>query len=290
MMSPRNDERLDRLLDDWVAREVEAAPELTPPEALRRRVVEGPSRAPARRVRRMLPWVLAAAGLAGLAIGLRALFFPPGPSPDEESLRLVAWHVEPGTTFRGAVLERRGPKEGPARGPEKGGRGAKGGPASFSRLIFQRHRPGSRTVNGIDLLRTPRENPVLAPGDRYRLGLTTAGDRHVYVFQIHPPPRRKLGVVRLFPNAAYAPAENPLRRGASHYLPAAPNWFSLPKMRGEERIYVVAAREPLPELEAFLRLDPGTAAASIRRRLESLQRQPSDGVEVVVLVINESPR
>jgi hypothetical protein len=111
--------------------------------------------------------------------------------------------------------------------------------------LFHFQKQGARFIEAIDLQAPPKETITLTSADNYRLLSTPARDGYVYAFQLTPSNT----LVQLFPNAAYSAAENPLRRGQTHYVPTEPNWFYVGQEQGKERLYVVASTGPMLDLE-----------------------------------------
>jgi hypothetical protein len=238
------DRDLDKIMAKWADDETASAPKLRPTAEMYERVAAlGRKRVLGSLLSRRLVWVAAGAALAVFvlvyALVHSSFLIVPGMGQQRA-------HV----SQRAQVSQRAAfaPGKGPARGgPPPKGKGPAGGPAHLKQLEFQVKGLGSSVVRSIDLLAQHLPRVVLTAEDSYRLVLEPAADRHVYVYQRSPSGT----LVALYPNEAHSPARNPVHAGGTVYLPAEPNGFYLEKEEGVVRLYVVAAEEPVPELEAL---------------------------------------
>ena len=233
------DSEFQKAIDGWSEAELDSAPDLRPtPEMVR--LVQ--AREEPRRARTVSSrWAMAAVTAAGILL-LAALFalilrsgLIPGYAPAPEAT-LIAQRVGP-DAVQTAIVQGDGKGTG-AKGP------VRGRPA-FRQLLFEVQRPDSAEVLAVDLLNPPEETVVLTPADNYRLALELLEERHVYAFQY----TSSGSLVQLFPNPVYSAADNPLLPGEVTRIPAEPNWLYLDGSPGEERLYVLAAAQPLRELE-----------------------------------------
>lgn len=247
-MTPFDDEELDGALERWVERQEAAAPELSAPQELRRRVA---------RRRRNPRLVYARLGaVAAIVVALIALgrhfLGGDGPTRPERPYELVAWETGKGPRVDGPVLRE-------TRGPKKGG--------AFAQLLFQHHHPGAPAVRSLDVLQPPDERPELAVGDRLRVGLRLSREARVYVLLV----REGGEVVPLFPSPPEA--VNPVPASRPLYVPEEPRWLALNVAERGTRVVAVASPEPIAALEG-----DGEGA---RDWLEASYREPPRGVEVV---------
>jgi len=264
-----DDRDLDKIMDKWADDESASAPKLRPTAEMYERVVSlGRKRSLGALLSRRLVWVTAGAALTVLVL-VYALVY--------SSVLVV-----PGMGQRFTQVPQRAAfasEEGPVRGgpPPKGPRGE---PSPFSRLEFQVKGAGSSTVRSVDVLTSQPSRIGLVADDCYRLVLQQAADRHVYVYQQSPGG----GLVALYPNQAYSPAQNPARAGETVHLPAEPNGFC-PEEEGAYRLYVVAAEEPIPELGTLyerysgpgIRLGRQKSLALLLERLDALASGQIEG-------------
>ncbi len=254
-MSTIDDDELDGLLERWVERQETAAPELRPPEALRRRV--------ARRRRRPLVLVARLAAAAVIVFALVALgrhFLEERPAgPPERPFELVAWKGMGEAEIVGPLLLQ-------ARGPKKGG--------AFAQLLFQHHHPGAPTITSVDVENPPDEAIELSVDDRFRVGLRPARESFVYLFLIGADG----DLQRLFPEPTMSPATNPLPGAMSRYVPAEPGWLGVNVAGRGTRLVAIAAREAVVALEGD--------GAAVLSWLEARRREPQRGVEVVELLFD----
>ncbi len=232
------DEKFERTMEAWAKHETLSAPEMRPTVEMYD-MVEA-KRKPgllATLLSRRIVWATAVASLMVLAV-LYVRFYDPfmlsAPPPGQEAayvgLRAGFAAQKGGTVISTAVPSRSGPKKAPA---------------ILAQLLLQFQEPNSPSVQAVDLQNPPHQAVTLTSADNYRLVLEPVKDGYVYAFQSTPS-----GVlVKLFPNETYHPAQNPVRQGQLYYLPSEPNWFYLGQGKGEERLYIVASAEPLPELE-----------------------------------------
>ena len=233
------DDEFQQAMDAWVESEIESAPDLRPTAEMIRLVQA--KQAPRRAFSLSSRWVVAGAAAAGLvlvvvlfALILRSSVIPGWPPTPE--VMLIAQRAGPAGVQTAVV-------KGGEKGP--GEKGSMRGQAAFLRLVFEIQRPDDPIVQAVDLLNPPRETISLTPDDNYRLALELVEARHVHVYQL----TSSGNLVRLFPNPAYSPAENPLLPGLATLLPAGPNWLYLDGVPGEERLYVVASTGPLQNLD-----------------------------------------
>jgi hypothetical protein len=244
-------------MEAWADCETASAPAMYPTAEMYRMVQ-------ARR-RRGLPFLLpthrvalatAAASLAFLALLCVRIVDPLGLFPPPvRHVTVVA--LRAGFPSEKGIVER--PTVGPARN------GPKGQVAFFERLSFQFQQSDSRFVIAVDVRGPQEESIVLTSADNYRLVLEPTDDGCVYVFQLTSSD----SLVQLFPNEAYHPARNPLLQGQTYYLPAEPNWFYLGEGAGEERLHIIAAHEPVPELERLYASYSQATGTRERQRLRS---------------------
>jgi hypothetical protein len=272
MHGSMRDEDFERLMDAWAEAEVDAAPEMRPTAEMYRRVRARQQRRPWSLLASRPAIAVASAAALILAVVLFAILLRPSMPPQPPPTQVLAYVGlrEGYTGERGVVTT---PPSPPAKGP-------KGEQAFFRRLWFQVQGPDAPSATSFDVL-LPQDAPVpLTSTDNYRLLLEPSREAYVYVYQLSPD-----GVLApLFPDGAYSPAQNPLEAGLTGYLPAEPNWFYLAEGAGEERLYVVASGEPLPDLEDLVRRysgerDPAGQRAllsSLLDRLATLVEAPSE--------------
>jgi hypothetical protein len=232
------DEKFERTMEAWAKHETSSAPEMRPTVEMYR-MVEA-RRKPgilAKLLTRRAVWATAVASLMVLTVLYVRLYdpfmlFAPPPSQEVAYVGLRAgFAAQKGRIVIGAAV--------PSRS------GPKGAPPILAQLVLQSQEADSPFVRALDLQNPPDQAVTLTSADNYRLVLEPVKDSYVYVFQL-----TSSGVlVKLFPNETYHPAQNPVRQGQLHYLPSQPNWFYLGQEKGEERLYIVASTEPLPQLE-----------------------------------------
>jgi hypothetical protein len=227
------DRDLDKIVIKWADEESAFAPKLRPTDEMYRQVVSlGRKRGLGLLFARRPAWATALAAIALLVLSVTVVQLSPRLVPEG---RLVA-QVPHRAAFEG-------------KGEQRGGsspRGPKGEPSPSLQLVFQVWQAASSSVRSLDVL--PLSAVVeLAADDSYRIVLQPVAATHVYVYQ-----RMSSGaLVPLYPNQAYSPAQNPIEAGEMIYLPAEPNGFYLDNGDEAGRLYVVAAKTPLVELEAL---------------------------------------
>ena len=117
-----------------------------------------------------------------------------------------------------------------------------------------------------------KEGSQLRSGDQFRVVFGLEEEAWVYVFNQTPQGRPRM----LFPNRAIG-LENPCAPGRLHEVPDGGVWFTLREPIGEERIYVLAAREPLERLEAAFEEAPFQADPEpVRRELDRLRSEAGE--------------
>jgi hypothetical protein len=260
------DRDFEELIETWASHETASAPDLRPTDDMYQMV-----RAKAKKKPWFLArprWALASAALASLvvlAIVYTAFFHSPaGPdSPPTQQIAMLG--LRPGfASEKGPIVTETAEPEG--KGPTRGA-------LPFRQLVFQFQKQDSPTIQTIDLQTQPQAPPDLTPADNYRLLLEPAEDRHVYVFQLTV----SNDLIQLFPNPAYSAAQNPLRAGQTYYLPPPPNGFYLNAQPGQQRLYLVASAQPLPELaelySQYAQADePSDRAERLASLLDTLKR------------------
>jgi hypothetical protein len=274
------DQDFDQAMDAWADHETEAAPEIRPTADMYRMV-----RAKQRRPVPFLHsrWAAVGAAVVGLmmfAVLYTALFLN---VPSGQEMALVGQRA-------GFASER----EVVVRGTTPPHKGPKGEPVPFERLMFHFQRQGSQLVEGLDLQVPQEETISLASADNYRLLLEPAQDRYLYIFQL-----TSSGVlVKLFPNGTYSSIQNPLRQGRTVHLPSEPNWFYLDEtaasLAGEERLYIVASAQPMPDLEdlyaQYVQADDESnrqaLLSSLLEKIAAVEETPSEDVAGWVFVFN----
>ena len=232
------DEKFEKTMEAWAKHETLSAPEMRPTAEMYR-MVEARRKPGILTIlfSRRAVWATAVTSLMVLMVLYVRLYdpfrlFAPPPVQEVAYVGLRAgFAAQKGVIVIGTSVPSRG-------GPKKA-------PPILARLVLQSQEPDSPFVQALDLQNPPDQAVTLTSADNYRLVLEPVKDGYVYVFQF-----TSSGVlVKLFPNETYNPAQNPVRQGQSHYLPSQPNWFYLGQEKGEERLYIVASTEPLPQLE-----------------------------------------
>ncbi len=255
------DKDFDGVMDTWAEHETESAPEMRPTAGMYRLVRARQKRKPTFFVRSR--WAALGAAVASLVVVSYVVLFQSSIFQGTPSGRDVAWvgQREGFVSARGVVIE---PVVPPEKGPGKGA-------IFFGQLVFHFQERDSRSVQGVDLQAPRKEAVTLTPADNYRLFLEPAEDWYVYAFQSSPSGN----LVRLFPNEAYSPVQNPLRQGQTYYLPSEPNGFYLDEdaapHTGEGRLYVVASARALQDLDdlyaQYVQADDGPDRRAILARL-----------------------
>jgi hypothetical protein len=139
----------------------------------------------------------------------------------------------------------------------------------------------------VDLLASPPPRIELAADDSYRLAFELDAARHVYVYQQSPVGE----LVQLFPNDAYSRQENPVVAGERVVLPAEPDGLYVKGQQGEYRLTILAASEPMQELEALyeaysrrgIRIGRREKLALVEEQLAALSGAQPEGMSVRVL-------
>ena len=278
------DKKLDKLLDDWAAQETAAAPEIRPTAEMYRMVQAKKQGRPTRFAR--WRWTRVAAVVAALValamvytVSLHPTLFPE-PTPG----RPIAHIGQREGFFPEQDLIIREPT------PSRGEKGPPKGAISFTQLAFQFQKPGSRIVESFDL-RVSAAWPIsLTAADNYRLQLEPDQACHIYVFQL----TASGALVQLFPDQADAVPQNPLRQGQKRYLPSESTWFYLDENKGQESLYLIAATQPLPEIQElydrYAQTEQETerqqALDSLLQKLDAIAQTDSETTQGWVLVFD----
>ncbi len=263
------DEAFERTMEAWAEQEQAAAPSMGPTQEMYE-LVEAKQKRGGLFAAGLPRWARLGATIASVLLVVLAytqLYQPRrvvGPP-------VAVVHVrEAFPTDKGLLIVR--PPTG-RRGPPKGQ------PQFFEALEFQYHSPESAAVTALDLRQPPVEHTVLSADESYRLALQPSRDCYVYVYQ-----SASGGVEQLFPNEAHGGAGNPLREGETYYLPSLPGGFHLDAGAGEQRIDIVAATAPLPEVvqayESHVQADDDPArrqaAQALLRALDAVEATHPD--------------
>jgi hypothetical protein len=228
------DRDLDKVMAKWADEESTSAPRLRPTDEMYRQVVSLGRKRGLRLLfaRRPARATAVAAVILVLATALAAVVQL---SPRWAPAGRLAAQVPQRAAFEGKGEQRGGPSP---RG--------KGDSSPLLQLVFQVWQAGSSSVSSVDVLASPAVVGLTAD-DSYRLVLQPTEACYVYVYQ-----RMSSGALALlYPNRAYSPAQNPVGAGETIYLPSEPNGFYLDEGDGAVRLYVVAAKTPLSELDAL---------------------------------------
>jgi hypothetical protein len=255
-MVSMKDEDFEKTMDNWASREAESAPQMRPTEEMYR-AIETRKRKSLFSVhgRRILVGV-AFVCLVLSAIVVPVIFY----SSDRD--------VEPSIGLRKVIA----PKSGfiVKHPPKRRGKGPKKGAISFQQLMFQYQKSDSPSVYELDIRFPVEEKVTLTADDSYRLVMQTAGERYVYVYQLDSLGR----LMNLFPNDVYSSIQNPLDGEQIYHVPSDPDWFHLSEKKGEERIHVVAAAQPMQRLEELYgRYDKADSRGERREALSQLLKE-----------------
>jgi hypothetical protein len=110
------------------------------------------------------------------------------------------------------------------------------------------YRPG-----GAGELKAFGNGDTLRSGDHYKIILKPDETCYIYIYQVDSAGQ----VFQLFPMSEFKGVkvnnENPAMKGRNYVLPAPDKSFKLDKQVGKERIYLIASRDPNPELEGLYR-------------------------------------
>jgi hypothetical protein len=243
------DELFKRTMEVWAEQEQAAAPRMRPTQEMYR-LVEAKQKRGGFSVAGMPRWARLGATIASvLLVALAYAQFYQQPTVVGPPVAVVRVR-EAFPSGKGQVISR----------PSTARRGApKQQLQFFETLDFQYRSPEAVVVTALDLRQPTGERTVLSAAASYRLALEPARDCHVYVFQ----QSFSEGVEPLFPSEAYSDLTNPLHVGEAYYLPSPPGGFHLGAEAGEQRLYVVAASDALPELlqayESYADADDGPA-------------------------------
>jgi hypothetical protein len=227
------DETFERTMEAWAEHEQTAAPAMRPTQEMYE-LVEAKQRRGGFFAARLPRWARLGATIASVllvALAYTQLY----PQPTVVGPVAVVSVRQAFPSEKGLVITR----------PPTARRGAPKKEAQlFEALDFQHRSPEPATVTALDIRHPTAEPVVLSADDSYRLALEPARDVWVHVFQ----GSASSGVEQLFPNQTYSDATNPLRKGEMYYLPSPPGGFQLVADAGDQRLHVVAATDPLPEL------------------------------------------
>jgi cytoskeletal protein RodZ len=131
------------------------------------------------------------------------------------------------------------------------------------RMEFQFQLEGSGAVEKRDMRSPQEEITYLSTEDNYRLLLQLPQERYVFVFQVGADKQ----LMRLFPNMAYNPAQNPIQAEKTTFIPSPPNWFYVEKGIGEVLVYVVISAEPIQEWDEIYADYSRSEETQARRKL-----------------------
>jgi hypothetical protein len=237
-MQLMKDEEFERTMEAWAEQEQATAPSMRPTDEMYR-LVEGKRERGGLFAVDLPRWARVGATVVSVllvALAYTQLYQPSIVVGPPESWPVAVVRVRQAFPSQDELVITR-PYAGRRGGP-------KGQVAFFDVLDFQYRSPDEAVVTAVDLRQPLSESLALSAADSYRLAFEPAADCHVYVYQ-----QSSAGdVEQLFPNDAYVDITNPLRQGETYYLPPLPQGFYLEADGGKQRLFVVAATEPLPEL------------------------------------------
>jgi hypothetical protein len=101
-----------------------------------------------------------------------------------------------------------------------------------------------------------KENGVLKSNDEFQIRFTPSQDAYVYVINVDTQGQ----VYPMLPNAEGL-RDNHLKAGKSYTLPAEGKYYQLDQNTGTETIYMVAAQQPMPDIEYLLNKSGDQVAA-----------------------------
>ena len=263
------DETFERTMEAWAEQEQATAPRMRPTDEMYRLVEAKRKRGSLFSVT-LWRWARVGATIVSVllvAVAYRQLYQPAIiVAPPEGAPVAVVRLREAFPSGKGVVITR----------PPTVRYGApKGQPVLFDQLDFQYRSPRAAAVTALDLRQPHGEPTELSTEDSYRLVLEPARDCHVYVYQ----QSASIGVEQLLPNEAYADVTNPLRQGATYYLPSPPEGFQLAADSGEQTLHVVAATDPLPELVQAYEGFAQTGDEAARQQALAALLATLDGIE-----------
>jgi hypothetical protein len=228
------DKDLDKIMEKWADDETASAPKMRPTAEMYEQV-ESLDR------RRSMGLLGARRSVWAMTLGTVAIFVL--------IFVVVRWSPRgvPGGGQQVAQIPQR-PAFVEGKGSGRGETSPKGPRESspFKVLEFQ-VRGSDALVSAVDLWALQPSTVVLTAEDSYRLKMELAEAKYVYVCQLAPTG----ALVLLYPNGAYSPKLNPSWSGEAFYLPAEPNGLYVEGEAGVFRLYVVAAEELVPGLEAL---------------------------------------
>jgi hypothetical protein len=108
------------------------------------------------------------------------------------------------------------------------------------------------------------ENGVLHSGDAFQVHFTPAQDAWVYVLNVDSQGR----LFAMLPNPE-AHTHHHLRAGQRYLLPGAGQYYQLDQHTGTETLYLIAARQPMPDIEYLLSARPEQAAGLLAAAVQT---------------------
>lgn len=94
-------------------------------------------------------------------------------------------------------------------------------------------------------MKTLTDGSVLKSGDGYAFYVRPSDDCHLYVFQVDGLGKS----FRLFPNAQFKTAANPVPAATDLWIPGEQDLYTLDETTGKERFFLFASPDAIPEFE-----------------------------------------
>ena len=260
------DENLNKQMEDWVEREISAAPELRPTEEMYQ-LVE------AKDQQGQKSWIQSHWATMGVALTIfialmigwlilenPAIWFNP------KSDHLVA-----------LVAQRERPDLQPVP-PEKGkGRGSQ----AFQQITLQIHAAAVGKIEAVDLREDLTKPITLTSQDDFRLLIQPDQPYYVYLFMVNAEDQYQA----LHPETGF----HPLQPENITPLPSPPNWFYIAGENGAYRLLLIAAHNELPELDKRYQQstspDLESAQRALNEYIETLKTDKNQRFEVLELTI-----
>ncbi len=137
--------------------------------------------------------------------------------------------------------------------------------------------PGKSAVLQIKRLRNNIEEPVkdgeiIRQDDQYAIEFQAGNDPYVYIFQVDT----KGKLTPIFPNSKISSKTNPVTPGAFYRIPESGKWFFLDENKGQEQVFFLAQKAPLPDPIATAKdVITGKLSDSSKRGLGGIYKRPT---------------
>jgi len=239
-----NLELFHKLMNKWVSKQIDSAPDLRPSDELYDAVRSNRKKPSKVKFPVSIRW---GAGIAAAAAIAFVLFLQTDifRYPIDGGGLIPSVGIRPGYSVS-PDAKKRGPEHGKGPGDSHVGRGE----IIFDRLEFQYQKFGSEGINGVYVRVESPDTVKLSAEDNYRLSVELRHPGYLYIYQLSSDS----SLVQLFSDDDFSFLRNPLAESQRYLVPSPPDWFHVDNNTGLETIYFAWSENSLPEWDELYEL------------------------------------